>query len=203
MSLVPPPKVDRFSLGEVVVKGDHGVFRVLARAIGKLEAEADPRSARFASTIECSDWCNVVALTAEDELVLIYQHRFGTDSITLEIPGGAIDMGESPEIAAARELLEETGYAATSFEPLAVVHPNPAIQANRCFSFLARGAKKVSEPSFDTNESCEVVLVPRSETARLIDEGHVTHALAVLALERALRLATRDGAGATKGDAAR
>ncbi len=180
---LPPPSRDlRFSLGVRKVCGEHAVFSVIERAIGK-HAE----SSAVAATLVCPDWCNVVALTEDDEVVLIYQHRFGTDSVTLEIPGGAVDPGESPLAAAGRELLEETGYEAADIRPLAEVHPNPAIQGNRCFSFLATGARRVRAPSFDEHEACEVVLVSRAQVGALLDEGHVTHALAVLALERALR----------------
>ncbi|MFZ1399124.1 MAG: NUDIX hydrolase, partial [Candidatus Promineifilaceae bacterium] len=63
--------------------------------------------------LESPDWVNVVALTAENQVVLIHQFRHGTAEITLEIPGGMVDPHENdPAEAIRRELLEETGYAA-------------------------------------------------------------------------------------------
>jgi ADP-ribose pyrophosphatase len=136
---------------------------------------------------ECNDWCNVLAETPEGELVLVWQYRFGTDAISLEVPGGVIDPGEAPADAARRELLEETGYEADAFELVSVVEPNPALQGNRCFTYLARGARATGQTAFDDLEDLETVLVPREKIASLLDEGVITHALVVVALETYLR----------------
>ncbi len=133
------------------------------------------------------DWCNVLAETEAGELVLVWQYRFGNDALSLEVPGGVIDPGEAPIEAARRELREETGYEAAAFELVSVVEPNPALQGNRCYTFLARGARATGQTAFDELEDLETVLVPRAELARLIDERVVTHALAVVALETYLR----------------
>ena len=120
---------------------------------------------------------------ADDQLVLIWQYRFGTDALSLEIPGGVIDPGEDPERAARRELSEETGYDAEVWSPLVCVEPNPAIQNNRCSTYLALGAHAATATHFDPQEEIETALVPASRIAELLDGGQVTHALAVCALE--------------------
>jgi len=73
---------------------------------------ADPRDGRVHDfyVIEAPDWINVIPLTDDGRVVLIEQYRHGTGEVSLEIPGGMVDEGESPQDAAARELLEETGY---------------------------------------------------------------------------------------------
>ncbi|HSO36959.1 MAG TPA: NUDIX hydrolase [Labilithrix sp.] len=160
---------------------DHGgVFRV-QRVV------YEPTLAHDVFVLASPDWCNVLAETDDGELVLVWQYRFGTDALSLEVPGGVIDPGEAPIEAARRELREETGYEADSFELVSVVEPNPALQGNRCFTFLARGVRPTGQIAFDELEDLETVLVPRHALARLIDEQVITHALVVVALETYLR----------------
>jgi hypothetical protein len=61
------------------------------------------------------------------------------------------------------------------------VSPNPAIQANRCFTFLARGCRKVGEPSPDGTEDLRVETHAESEVAALVREGRIRHALVLAA----------------------
>lgn len=135
----------------------------------------------------CPDWCNVLAETPEGDLVFVWQYRHGTDELSLEIPGGVIDPGEEPIDAARRELKEETGYEAETIELVSVVEPNPALQGNRCFTYLARGARSTGGTAFDELEDLETLVVPKAEIAALIDDRTVTHALVVVALELYLR----------------
>lgn len=137
--------------------------------------------------LTCPDWCNVVAITPNDELVMIWQHRFGPEALALEIAGGVIEPGESPERAAQRELEEETGYVADTMVSLGSVMPNPALQTNRCHFFLALGARYAKKTHGEPLEECETVLVPASRTIDLIDGGFVEHVMAVAALERYAR----------------
>ena len=136
--------------------------------------------------IDPPDWVNIVALTPDHQLVLVEQWRHGTESVTVEIPGGMIDPGETPLHAAQRELLEETGYAADDWLWLGAVLPNPAIQSNRCTTFLARGCRRVAETHFDTTEECVLRLEPAANAADLVRTGVIDHALVVAALHFAL-----------------
>jgi len=134
--------------------------------------------------VEAGDWINVIPLTASGEVVMIEQYRHGSADVTLEIPGGMVDEGESPVEAAARELIEETGYAADEIVALGRTRPNPAIHDNWLHTFLARGARPVSEPVFDRTEHCAARLVPLADIPALISEGFITHALVVVAFHR-------------------
>ena len=138
-------------------------------------------------TMACRDWVNVVALTDADELVLVWQWRFGSATFCLETVGGMVDEGESPVAAAARELREETGYEAATLELLGAPFANPALHGNRMHVFLATGAKKVHATAFDEHEDLEVALVPAEHTALLLDRGHVDHALCHVGLGALLR----------------
>lgn len=135
------------------------------------------------SVLEAPDWVNVVALTDDDNVVFIRQYRFGTSAVTLEIPGGMIDADEAPVAAGARELLEETGYTAREFSLLGVVEPNPAIQNNRCYTVLARGARPTHEQSLDEKEDIGVLVYPRAAVPQLLVDGSITHALVWVAFQ--------------------
>ena len=132
--------------------------------------------------LESPDWCNIIPLTADQQVVMVRQFRHGVAGYTLEVPGGMVDADDaSPLAAARREMLEESGYDAARVEPLGVIHPNPAIQANRCHSFVAYDVERRRVPTFDSTEETEVVLVPFARVPDLIRSGEITHALVVVA----------------------
>ena len=131
--------------------------------------------------IESPDWVNIIAINKIDEVVLIEQFRHGTEDIALELPGGLVDEGEEPEAAARRELLEETGYSSNRWTLLGKSSPNPAIQNNTIYHYLALDCEKTSETAFDQHESIATKLVLRDKIDTLIGDGSVTHSLVVAA----------------------
>ncbi len=136
--------------------------------------------------LNAPDWVNIVPITPEGKVVLIRQHRWGVDAETLEIPGGMVDPGESPELGGVRELLEETGYGGGRVILLGWVHPNPAIQGNKCWLFAMLDAVLVGETQLDAGEDIKVELVGLSELPGLLDRGAISHALAIVSLQRVL-----------------
>jgi 8-oxo-dGTP pyrophosphatase MutT (NUDIX family) len=132
--------------------------------------------------LDATDWVNVVPVTPDGHVVMVRQYRIGVDAVTLEIPGGMVDPGESPAQAAARELLEETGYRAERIEALGALNPNPALFGNRVHSFVARGASPAAEIRGGENEETVVELVPLGEIPERLRAGEIDHALVVAAL---------------------
>lgn len=155
--------------------------RIFSLREDRKQSPRDGRAHDF-FVLDSTDWVNIVPVTPDDQVVLIHQYRHGVDDITLEIPGGLIDPHDpSPLHAARREMQEETGYDSDDVIPLGSIHPNPAIQGNRCYTFLARNVEKRFEPQFDTTEETEVMLVPVAQLPELVREGRITHALVVTA----------------------
>lgn len=133
--------------------------------------------------IECADWVNVVAVTANGHIVMIEQFRHGSNTVELEIPGGIMDLHEQdPVVAGQRELREESGFGGTGARLIGTIFPNPAIQSNRCHTVVVENCEARHATEFDSAEDIAVRLVPLAEIPRLIANGTIRHALVVVAL---------------------
>lgn len=136
-------------------------FRVLAEQV---QGEASPHY-----VIQGLDFVVIVALTPQNQLLLVRQFRVAAGAVTLELPAGHIDPGETPEQAARRELLEETGYEADKLELLASLSPSVARFTNRMWCFFAAGVKPAVVPQAQREAGVDLVLYDRG-VGKLIEE---------------------------------
>lgn len=142
---------------------------------------------------EYPPWVNVVAVTADDRVVLIRQYRHGSAAVHFEIPAGTTDPDDTAlESAARRELLEETGYSGGTWSLLMTVSANPALQNNLTYTYLAEGVTP-GAASPDESEDIRVHLVPITEIEPLIDGGGFLQALHIAPLLRFLLQRRRGG----------
>ena len=132
--------------------------------------------------LDSPDWVAVIAITPQNELVMVEQFRHGTGELSLEPPGGLVKDGQSPERSAREELQEETGYVANTWESLGWMHPMPALFTNRFHVFLARDAIPTGNLNPDETEEIETMLVPVSRVKDYIKSGRIRCSVMIAAL---------------------
>jgi len=134
--------------------------------------------------IQLQDYAVIFAQVPDGRVILLNQYKHGVGRASLTLPGGGLVPGESPLVAAQRELLEETGYVAENWRSL----PNFITSANyRCSEghiFVAQNAQKIAEPNSGDLEEMEVVLLSPTDLIHAVQQGQVVvlGALAAIAL---------------------
>jgi 8-oxo-dGTP pyrophosphatase MutT (NUDIX family) len=140
--------------------------------------------------LEFPEWVHVVAFDSDRGVLLVRQYRHGAARFLWELPAGSMNPTDaSPQEAAARELLEETGHGEAALQLVSSLYANPANQTNRVHAFLATGARPISEPDRNPSEEIEPRWVTLPEIESLIREGEFGQALHVCSLLLALRAA--------------
>ena len=138
--------------------------------------------------LETPDWVNVVAVTADSEIVMVEQYRFGVGDLTIEPVAGIVDSEEGSLEAGKRELLEETGFGGGRWRYLGSVQANPAFHDNLCHHWLAEDVVPVQAPSPDAGEAICVHLMTLDEIRRSVVAGSLRHPLGLSALSRVFPL---------------
>lgn len=156
----------------------------------RIDSMRNPRNGKTFDrlVLESPDWVNMVALDSDRNCIMIRQYRFGVGYATLETPGGMIDPGEDSKTAAARELLEETGYQSNNWTYLGAVEPNPAIHNHLCHHWLAEDAVRVEGQKLDEGELIAIELMSEQAVRESVLNGELKHALALSCLSRVFQL---------------
>lgn len=123
--------------------------------------------------IERRDFSVILGLTPDNQVPLVRQFKYGVQDFMLELPAGFIEDGESPDAAAQREFVEETGFHSTAFEPLGKLHVGPSNMKHTAYAYVARNAMDTGRQRLDATEDIEVVLMPLNDVAAAVARGDI------------------------------
>lgn len=174
---------------------DFPYLQVIER-IMQYQRRPDPEGHRF-FMIRSRNWCHTIPITESGEIILVKQYRAAKFDEILEFPGGVVDENDTnPKDTALRELKEETGYTLApggQLISLGECSPNPALQDNTLFSFIAFPVTASSTQSLDPYEDIVVEKISIPQFLKLFDEGRFPHALMQASLYKLMRHLKNNG----------
>lgn len=131
------------------------------------------------SYVSVKEGVHILPIINENEICLLHQYRYPIDKWCYEFPGGSIEEGNTPEEAAERELLEETGYIADRLEPLGCIYPSYGYSDEKIHLFIAF-CRKQKEQKLDPLESIKTILVQQDEIDSMIRNGNINFGNSVM-----------------------
>lgn len=131
--------------------------------------------------IRSAPGAGAVVLDAHEQVLLLWRHRFITDTWAYEIPVGGIQEGEEPAPAAAREVEEETGWRPGPLQPLLYTQPSPGISDSEHHIFLAETATPVGEAA-ENWEAEHLAWVPLASVPNLVAHREIVAGTSLNAL---------------------
>lgn len=119
--------------------------------------------------------CAILPVTEKKEILFVRQYRYAAEETLLEIPAGKIDPGEAPDVCAARELTEETGFRAERLRKLGAVFTTPGFCNEKIHLYLADRLVPAHQ-HLDTDEFLDVVKITLGEVLEMIRNGEISDA---------------------------
>ncbi len=124
--------------------------------------------------VRCGDGAVKTLVWEPDKGILcLWRHRLTGNQWGWELPGGRVEKGESPDKAAAREVLEETGWRPGPLKKLATVQPSIGLMDHPAHHFLARGATWEG-PGPDANEAADISWIPVPQILEIMKKGEMS-----------------------------
>lgn len=162
------------------------VFKTSVCTVCEKESISPNGEKKTFTSFKAPDWVIIVPVfknkDGEDNFIMVKQWRHGSEAVFTEFPGGVIDEGETPEKAARRELLEETGKNAAALTLLAALSPNPAIMENKCYVFYAEVKENTAAQRLDEDEFINILTVPVKTAIKNMGIPPYSHAIMNAAL---------------------
>ncbi|HSD37817.1 MAG TPA: NUDIX hydrolase [Rhodocyclaceae bacterium] len=168
------------ALGETGVSSELLVDGLLLKA-WRDEVRLPDGSISIREFIKHPGACIVIAELRPGVLVFERQFRYPVGQVLMELPAGKLDAGEEPLACARRELLEETGYVADSWQHIATLHPCVAYSNEHIEVFLARGLKYEGQ-QLDEGEFLEVFEMSLNDAEAAVFDGRITDAKTIACL---------------------
>jgi ADP-ribose pyrophosphatase len=124
----------------------------------------------------------IIPLFKDGSILMVENYRHGARTNLLELPGGLIDAGEEPLVAAKRELLEETGYQCSTIKYINWIYTWPGRTTQKNFVFLAKGLKKIHKPNLEEFEYSKIRKLTRETVFQEIRSGNIKSSISISAI---------------------
>lgn len=154
----------------------------VTKIVEKICTSPEGKDGKF-FVFDAPDWVIVIPeINDGKDFIMVKQWRHGASRVSIEFPGGVIDKGETPENAATRELLEETGYKVNDLVYLGSMSPNPAIMSNHVHFYLAKDLVNTNELHLDDDEFVDNLVMDKDEVIKNMGHEPFIHGLMCAAL---------------------
>jgi ADP-ribose pyrophosphatase len=124
----------------------------------------------------------IIPLFKDGSILMVENYRHGARTNLLELPGGLIDADEEPQVAAKRELLEETGYQCSTIKYINWTYTWPGRTTQKNFVFLAKGLKKIRKPNLEEFEYSKIRKLTRETIIQEIKSGNIKSSISISAI---------------------